>query len=726
LNKSLKITLFGATAVASFGLIAALNSSAQSKAETIEHSAKVVFPISNPGDTIEIYKVKDANGKLILRSNSSHVKNSNDLFNLECKEHDAKKKKYGALSDELIGKIPSLNEGDTITAMVCFKVQINGSRLDKTKSTMEEIEEKAKSNPYKKISLIDKTDFISKHKLKEKTLPDTVRDKALKNQPDLTIVKITKNNLADLCFDENVVYVGEYMDPKPIACNACFDGTNTYQTPPCFSSLANSAYNPASQMPADARGQNVNAATLEDGLRPFFVSCIQVSHLISYYQSGTDYGFSHSEQTFRCLAYAAPQANLYHGCGNDYFQDYVTNFISTNMIRTISTSSVNNLTDLNPDHPWMLSVDRWAYNYPYPVICNGNGDDGYCAYAHWQCYNAINVGNVQHDQEKYYVLPDSAIDITANCSSCSNSGICNGHCTGGIENAANPPPRYGRQPNYLVKQFNCSACNPGVRGDRELPMLVAPGISPTKYLGATNPVQYPSCGVSRMSDPCIYDNHHKYLACATSGTSYSAPILNGIAACVISANSKLRGWPEMVRVVLLATAQNVDFENWSYLSDGRDGAGVVSGADAVSFAKKFVLTNYTNQTAYTDAIANGSLYQADDGSFIAFNVLIPGSIPVGKHLRIVLTWDSSPSTNNGVNNLSDLDLEFSANNNLYKSYSYDSNVELLDIDNNQVTPGKTYTATIDCHTMRIPSYSDYPYIYYAIGWTWVKDHADHR
>lgn len=340
----------------------------------------------------------------------------------------------------------------------------------------------------------------------------------------------------------------------------------------------------------------------------------------------------------------------------------------------------------------MRHLDMWAYKYPYTVFCNPAANSGYCITPDWQCYNAISVGNVCHQNMTHYILVDST-----------------NHCSGGHTQTANPAPRYGSPSMNL---FNCSSCVPGSRGDREMPMLVAPGISPANGIGP-----------SVMSDPCIF--HNGQTSCQYSGTSYSAPICNGIAACVISADSRMIIWPEKVRAVLLATAHNVDFNYWNCFEDGRDGAGTISGADAVDFARNHV-TVTPNASAQKYGIGVGNLSNSDQSSWKYFNVLIPPTKPSGKHLRIVLTWDSSPGNDdiNPVNDLSDLDLYFSSDSKQYYSISWDSNVEMVDIPGNELTSGNTYAASINIPTMRISPNALSQLIYYCIAWTWVKDHAD--
>jgi hypothetical protein len=185
----------------------------------------------------------------------------------------------------------------------------------------------------------------------------------------------------------------------------------------------------------------------------------------------------------------------------------------------------------------------------------------------------------------------------------------------------------------------------------------------------------------------------------------------------------MQSWPEKVRVALLATAHNVDFNYWNYKEDGRDGAGVVSGADAVWFARNHQWV-WDQGQAVDHGIAGNYISEYSEGSRFYYSVHIPNPMPAGKHLRIVLTWDSSPCENEAVNDLSDLDLSFNNGAQLLRSWSIDDNVEMLDISRYAVLPGRTHTVYVDVRTVRIPSCAVSNISYYAIGWTWVKDHAD--
>jgi hypothetical protein len=108
---------------------------------------------------------------------------------------------------------------------------------------------------------------------------------------------------------------------------------------------------------------------------------------------------------------------------------------------------------------------------------------------------------------------------------------------------------------------------------------------------------------------------------------------------------------------------------------------------------------------------------------MTFAIKIPNPKPTGKHLKIVLTWESSPSLTDPINDLSDLDLNFTGNSTTYIYSRWDSNVEIIDVDASQVTAGNTYNVNVPIYTMRISAQAYSQSINSCIAWTWVKDHA---
>jgi hypothetical protein len=238
-------------------------------------------------------------------------------------------------------------------------------------------------------------------------------------------------------------------------------------------------------------------------------------------------------------------------------------------------------------------------------------------------------------------------------------------------------------------------------GDREMPHIVVPG--------------YPHTGTT-FATTCLEGSGS--LNC---GTSWSAAIGNGMAASVIAADSRMVSWPEKVRATLILTAQNVESGDWLVSGDERDGTGVVSGSEAVSFAQNHSSVSLNN-TAVVSGMHASSLYATDFGSNKRFNFLVPNPKPSGKHLRAVLTWDSNPDVNAGTNALSDLDLIVQHNNGTSYSSSWDSNVEVVDIPAANLTAGSSYYIDVSAFMNRIPT-TGTNYFYYAVAWTWVKDHA---
>lgn len=440
---------------------------------------------------------------------------------------------------------------------------------------------------------------------------------------------------------------------------------------PSLSSLAASAYNhDASPVPITG-GSGINAATFEMGMPDDFLNCMGIPQALKYRFSINTWSPTHGRAVLRCLQYAAPGANLWHRAGM-YFYSEEINYIIDNGLQTVSrsTSSV--------DYPTMeepRNVDDMAYRWPYPVFNSPTGNNGFELVSVWNNYNGINVGNVKHVNQTTWSLGEG----------------------GGCTQTKNPSPLYGGP---------CldGGTYPSCAGDREMPHLVAPGFSPTG---------------EALTDPCGIYFEDNLNGC---GTSWSTPTVNGMSANVLAADGRMLMWPEKVRVALLATAENVDAGEWSRWTDGRDGAGVVNGSSAVEFARSHSAV-YPGNSPVENGIGTGSLYVEDFYGEMVFNILVPNSKPAGKHLRIVLTWDSNPVPDFPVNDLSDLDLSIQHNNGWSHSDSWNDNVEIIDIAASDLTAGGTYAAKVHKAIHRIPTGARTDFFYYAIGWTWVDDHA---
>lgn len=440
---------------------------------------------------------------------------------------------------------------------------------------------------------------------------------------------------------------------------------------PDLSTLSASAYNPGG-VPSGA-GSGVKAATFETGLTSGFLSCLGVSPAAYDANVSSDpWEIRHANGVFRALASTAPSASLYHRRSITYDGSADQNYLINNGIQTVSLSFTRGGTSpYRSTYNEFLVMDDFAYRYPYPVYVTLTGNSGYGYEANWQAYNAVNVGNVRHTSNSTYEMAD---------------------CT----QTKNPPPVYG----------SCiSGSGSNCAGDREMPYVVVPGIP---YTG------------SDFASTCLEGS-----GTINCGTSWSAPVGNGIAADLIAADSRLASWPEKVRAAMVLTSHNVDGGHWAYNTDGRDGAGVVSGADGVSFAQGHTSVSPGN-TACEKGLGATSMYASEFGAGNKrFNYSVPNPKPSGKHLRVVLTWDSNPVVGGGVNALSDLDLIVQKNGSTQGSYSWDGNVEVVDVAAADLTAGSSYYIDVSPAINRIPtSGARTNYLYYSIAWAWVKDHAD--
>ena len=355
-----------------------------------------------------------------------------------------------------------------------------------------------------------------------------------------------------------------------------------------FYELARSAVNP---YPMNDLGQGIGAATFEYGinqdhftgrnLNPYIPGYLLNDNLVDIDNSGS----IHSQRCFSCLYYAAPKASLCHVDNINFASDYSQATIYNREIRTASQSQFNSS---DPDFYEYLLMDDYAYRWPFPVFCNPAGNE-YGNIVQWANYNSINVGNVQHfNLSEYRHLPSIPV----------------GSGTAWI----NPSAEWGGN------------------DDRELPHLLAPGYHPD------NGADY---WIDMVLAPHNWGN----------GTSYSAPVANGMAACVMSADWRMLVWPEKVRVALMVTARNLHGGYWNQYEDGQDGNGVISGKSACEFAKNHTAV-YPNNTEVETGLCADSWY-SDQTEPKYFYVKIPAVVDNTKHLRIVLTWDSNPDALNG-------------------------------------------------------------------------------
>ncbi len=504
-------------------------------------------------------------------SNSAQVQSAQDLVRLEDEEKTAARKKNGALSPDLLDRFNAMADSDSVEVWIHPNVP-SIPMMDKTLHTVSELKEHARMNsiqlPYFSMETI-----LRRHGI-EPLLNS--QSQTLGRSRDRHFLKISKRNLALLRYDPDVVTIESKTDFAPL-------------TQP-FSSLAASAYNPANGIPLAWRGQGVNAATFEIGLAWHLqwsngpqmgeflsggdlVTCANLNtanllntHTLIDNNGGWVNGvwkqgatlstwnnWEHSQQTFQCLRYAAPSANLFHLSDGDGVPYYRVDYIKTLQIQTISLSYARNAPapGCPPTSQWLalppstkefMEIDQQALEYPFTLFCSPAGNQGHIFEVNWQNYNGLSVGNVRHTNLNHYEFSPGN----------GNVDVCKG--TGEGTMSRNPRAIYAG-PDIIPGGYPYSY-NPG---DREMPSIVAPGTMPD--------------GQS-MSDPCVPQP-------ITMGTSYSAPTLSGIAACVLSVKNAyaqdyvMKNWPEKVRAALLVTAQNVSGADWDSRVDGWDGAGVV-------------------------------------------------------------------------------------------------------------------------------------------------------
>ncbi len=493
-----------------------------SNVNELPYSTTYRFPNAFPGLSIEVQKVCDlATGSTRFSSNSEYIRSPEDLVKMERQEELMARKKFGALAGRAMDKFQGLNPGEKTDVVISLKEPDGIFYLDKTKNSTE-----ALRNQGQTVSLLGPVvsidAFLTRYGIKSK---ERISSKSFH-------CETTKEDLEKIIFDKDVAAIDEYSVEVP----------SQSGIPDLLTSLGPSAYyHNTSAVPSTA-GAGVNAATFETGIDPTVLSCFGGTIVSSQIDQRTQPWtfWEHSQWTFRSLMISASGANFWHRNSTSFDGTDDINFLINKGIQTASLSYARGAdSPYSETYPEFRTMDDFAYHSPFPVFCNPSHNDGYQYVANWQCFNAINVGNVRHTSLTHFELPDTSL------------------ATGGCTQTTNPLAKYGST------------------RDREMPSIVAPGWAMHEYCVSTTGIW--------------------------CGTSLSAPVTNGIAADVIAADSRMQQWPEKVRVVLLATAQNVDRGYWSYTSDGRDGAGVIHGANAVSFAQNHVSV-YPTGSAVPDGV----------------------------------------------------------------------------------------------------------------------------
>ena len=119
------------------------------------------------------------------------------------------------------------------------------------------------------------------------------------------------------------------------------------------------------------------------------------------------------------------------------------------------------------------------------------------------------------------------------------------------------------------------------------------------------------------------------LARIGAGTSYSSPIVSGLAALLMDRNYELRYWPEVIKAAIMQGAIN-NIEGASRFSD-YDGAGGISGKKTHKTVKRGDLSF---------GVLNDATWARGGDIYIPLSTITSP----GRKYRIVLCWASNPSS----------------------------------------------------------------------------------
>ncbi|WP_146131550.1 S8 family peptidase [Merismopedia glauca] len=222
----------------------------------------------------------------------------------------------------------------------------------------------------------------------------------------------------------------------------------------------------------------------------------------------------------------------------------------------------------------------------------------------------------------------------------------------------------------IISSFSSGVDPISTNGDREKPEISAPG-SNIKSTTRVSP----------------------WVGSTGSGTSYAAPMVTGVVAQMMQANSSLTSWPEAVKAILMTTAVH-NIEGSTRLSE-LDGAGGTASDRAVNLARN-IGGKWGGQSYSCSSATN-----IDVATF---------SLTSGVRTRATIAWDNNPSYVNYANQPSaDLDLQIvnSVGTVVSSSASWDNNYEIVDF-----TPSTsgTYKLRVQKHRCDLtPNW---------LGWSW--------
>jgi hypothetical protein len=466
------------------------------------------FPHVLPGKKIHIQKTYNPEtGEVRLISTFPELNTPEDMVALENEEWRLLKKKYGSLNESLRNKYDSMKDSDTIQVAISSRFPPGITYFNKYDHTDLELEEQSKQieqiQPLKDVATI-----LSNHDVKRIRRYDAA----------YAVATLSKRQLSALMKDENVGGISPEISIQTSSyTQANFLPIFFAQIPTPVSSLAASAYNHSQLAPPPNSGSSFSVGTFEVGITQPFLTCANLTPAVWEPFSSGD--LTHSQLTFRVLTYAVDNVSYHHRNSFRFNDPASQSFIINNRLRMLSSSTYRSglispgvLHPLTATDDEFLIMDDFVYRPPFPLFSNPTGNQGHQYESHWQGYNGISVGNVRHSNYTHFEIGEH----------------------GGATMTRNPKERYG---GSCVRGTNDP---PGVysycSSDREMPSIVAPGWSPTRFLNPDG-----SGSGAYMTDPCIPGNF-------TWGSSFSTPTLSGMAARVLGGDLiNMANYPEKIK-----------------------------------------------------------------------------------------------------------------------------------------------------------------------------------
>ncbi len=631
--------------------------------------ARVVysFPNALPGEKIEIKKVVNDSGKVIIVSSSDEYKTIDAINGLKRRENELVRQKYGVISRTLINKFETMTDSERIKVIIRFKSSVSEEQLQI-------------------LNLNDNCEIVN-----ENTVIDSVN----------------KSLLSSLKFNSLISEIDKYTEPVPMSggdenCEACPPHPDDPDQKPDIAGVyTGDAYSKSffnfpegiEFMPGMARGQGVNVATFEWGLTSTTRSEIEKQHP----ETEDNWGYifpanaqdGHTQQCFHAMLHTAPKATLFH----------LFHTIERKITRSKLIEHDIDVASHSYEMSYGFDLEELTYMNS-SIICIGTGNNG-ISYVpggdnepKW--YNCIITGGCVYTNNSYYEISEENVY---------QYWETDGKWHFGTD----------RTQTMTMNSKTGNTC------DKEVPHVVGP--TRTTCTGGG--------GVYHKDNHPYHPEEvlHGFSGVSCALPSLVGICADIISYNEYARKDYMKHNTENVRLALLLTAENIDAGYWDPMVDGRDGCGVVSGFSAAYYANQ-VSKKVEDGDADILGLAYGLIPDDKDlgGERKKFNILTPRIFPEGKHLRAVLTWSCSIDRNDiRIRELSDLDLELvdvASGKVLGRCASLEDNIEVIDIPNHILETDKEYSlelliTSINFGTPTYPSSS----LRYSIGWTWVNDFA---